>query len=320
MSELPIIVVPGDYPPQCQGSPQMERLEPYGVVKLFDDLPQDIAQQMDRVKDATVIINSRSIVKWSAETLAQLPNLRMIGLCSIGTDAVDLEQARTNGVVVSNIPGKTAPIVAEHTLGLLLAVAKRTAYQTGLLRSGKWQRMENVLLRGKTLGIVGTGNIGSEVARLGRAIGMEVIAWTRNPSPERAAKLDVRYVELDTLLRESDVVSIHVALTPETRHIIGRREIETMKEGALLVNAARGQAVDQEALVDALNSGHLGGAGLDVFDEEPLPTDSPLLWCEQVVLTPHVGDMTPEGTERLNEGVVDNVIAFFEGHPQNVVT
>jgi phosphoglycerate dehydrogenase-like enzyme len=320
MSERPIIVVPGDYPPQCQGSPQMERLEPYGVVRLFDDLPQDLAQQLDRVKDATVIINSRSIVKWPAETLAQLPNLRMIGLCSIGTDAVDLEQARTNGVLVSNIPGKTAPIVAEHTLGLLLAVAKRTAYQTGLLRSGKWQRMENVLLRGKTLGIVGTGNIGSEVARLGRAIGMKVIAWTRNPSPEQAAKLGVRYVELDTLFRESDVVSVHVALTPETRHIIGRREIETMKEGALLVNAARGQVVDQEALVDALNSGHLGGAGLDVFDEEPLPTDSPLLRCEQVVLTPHVGDMTPEGTEWLNEGVVDNVIAFFEGHPQNVVT
>ena len=116
------------------------------------------------------------------------------------------------------------------------------------------------------------------------------------------------------------MVSVHVALTPETRHIIGRREIETMKEGALLVNAARGQAVDQEALVDALNSGHLGGAGLDVFEEEPLPADSPLLSCEQVVLTPHVGDMTPEGTEWLNEGVVDNVIAFFEGHPQNVVT
>lgn len=320
MSERPIIVVPGDYPPQCQGSPQVERLEPYGDVKLFDDLPQDMAQQIDRVKDATVIINSRSIVKWPAETLAQLPNLRMIGLCSIGTDAVDLEQARTNGVVVSNIPGKTAPIVAEHTLGLLLAVAKRTAYQTSLLRSGKWQRMENVLLRGKTLGIVGTGNIGSEVARLGRAIGMEVIAWTRNPSSERAAKLGVRYVELDTLLRESDVVSVHVALKPETHHIIGRREIEAMKEGALLVNAARGQAVDQEALVEALNSGHLGGAGLDVFEEEPLPADSPLLSCQQVVLTPHVGDMTPEGTEWLNEGVVDNVIAFFEGRPQNVVT
>ena len=320
MSERPIIVVPGDYPPQCQGSPQVERLEPYGDVKLFDDLPQDMAQQIDRVKDATVIINSRSIVKWPAETLAQLPNLRMIGLCSIGTDAVDLEQATTNGVVVSNIPGKTAPIVAEHTLGLLLAVAKRAAYQTSLLRSGKWQRMENVLLRGKTLGIVGTGNIGSEVARLGSAIGMEVMAWTRNPSPERAAKLGVRYVELDTLLRESDVVSVHVALTPETRHIIGRREIETMKEGALLINAARGQAVDQEALVDALNSGHLGGAGLDVFEEEPLPADSPLLSCQQVVLTPHVGDMTPEGTEWLNEGVVDNVIAFFEGRPQNVVT
>ncbi len=320
MQDRPIIVIPGDYPPQCQGSPQLERLKPYGDVKLFDTLPQGIAEQVERARDATILINSRAIVKWPAEALQVLTKLKMIALCAIGTDAIDLDQARANGIVVSNIRGKTAPIVAEHALGLLFAVAKRAAFQTAILRAGEWRRMENVFLQGKTLGIMGTGNIGAEMARLGKAIGMNLIAWTRNPSPERGARLGVRYVEMDTLLKDSDVISIHVALAPETYHLIGRRELEMMKQGALLVNVARGQVVDQQALVDALNSGHLGGAGLDVFEEEPLPAGSPLLSCQQVVLTPHVGDMTPEGTEWLNEAVVDNVIAFFEGRPQNVVT
>lgn len=320
MTDRPVIVIPGDYPPQCQGSSQLERLAPYADVKLFDNLPQNMAEQVERARDATVIINSRSIVKWPAEVLRQLTKLKMISLCAIGSDAIDLDQARASGIVVSNIPGKTAPIVAEHAFGLMFGVAKRTAYQTATLRSGVWRRMENILLMGKTLGIIGTGNIGGEMARLATAVGMTVIAWTRNPSPERGDRLGVRYVELDELLRESDVVSLHLALTPETRHFIGKRELGLMKQGAVLVNVARGQVVDQKALVESLNSGHLGGAGIDVYEDEPVPADSPLLLCEQVVLTPHVGDMTPEGTEWLNEGTVDNVIAFFEGSPQNVVT
>ena len=141
-----------------------------------------------------------------------------------------------------------------------------------------------------------------------------------NPSPERARELGVEFVELDELLGESDVVSLHVRLSDESRHLIGAREFGLMKPGALFINAGRGELVDTAALVDALQSEHLAGAALDVFDQEPLPSDHPILGCEQVVLTPHLADQTPEGIELLNEGAVSNVIAFLEGRPQNIVT
>ena len=147
-----------------------------------------------------------------------------------------------------------------------------------------------------------------------------MIAWTFHPSSERAEKLGVRFVELDTLLETSDVVSLHVALTDDTQGMIGGAELKKMKAGALLLNGARGAVVDMDALVDALNSGHIGGAGIDVYEEEPTPPDYPLFACEQVVLTPHCADMTPEGVDLLNSGAVENVIAFLEGRTQNAVT
>ncbi len=313
------IVVPGDNPPQIQGSPHLERLEPYGDVTLYTDRPESFEEQIDRTKDADIIMNTRGIVTWYAEALKQVPKLRMIATCSIGTDMLDLDAARELGVVICNQPGRTAPVVAEHGFGLMFAAAKRSAYMTAEVKSGGWPRMDNIYLQGKTLGIIGTGHIGAEMARLGRAVGMNVIAWTFNPSSERAAQLGVEYVELDQLLQTADVVSLHVKLTDDSREMIGKQELELMKPNALLINVARGDIVDTDALVGALNSGHLGGAGIDVFDEEPPPADHPLLACEQVVLSPHCADMTPEGVDLLNEGVVDNVIAFLEGRPQNVV-
>ena len=155
--------------------------------------------------------------------------------------------------------------------------------------------------------------------RLGRAVGMNVQAWTFHAAPERAAKLGIALVPLDELLRTSDVVSLHVKLTDATRGMIGRYELAMMKRGTLLINTARGAVVDNIALAAALDAGHLGGAGIDVFDVEPVPPDHPLLRCEQVVLTPHVADQNPEGMEILNQGAVDNVIAFLQGQPQNVV-
>jgi D-3-phosphoglycerate dehydrogenase len=244
----------------------------------------------------------------------------MATVCGIGTDAFDLEAARELGIVVCNIPGRTAPIVAEHAFGLMLAAAKRAHFQTAELKAGRWTRMDNLYLRGKTLGLVGTGAIGAAMARLAQAIGMEVVAWTFHPSPERAAVLGIRYVPLDDLLRAADVVSIHLRLSPESRGLVGARQLALMKPGALLVNTARGAIVDTAALVDALRGGRLGGAALDVFDAEPLPPGHPILACEQVILTPHNADQTPEGMDLLNAGVVDNVIAFLEGRPQHVVT
>ena len=320
MTERLTMVVPGDDPVQIAGSPHLERLEPHGDVILYSDRPASTEEKVRRAEPADILINTRGVVTWTAEALRALPKLRMITTCSIGTDMIDLEAARESGIVVSNQPGQTAPVVAEHMFGLMFAAAKRAAFQTQELRAGRWTRMDNIMLRGKTLGIVGTGNIGAEVARLGRAIGMDVIAWTFHPSSERAEELGIRFVELDELLREADVVTIHVKLTDDTRRMIGAPEFELMKPGALLVNGARGDIVDPEALVDALRSGHLGGAALDVYDQEPLPADHPILSCGQVVLTPHNADQTPEGIDLLNEGAVDNILAFLSGHPRNVVT
>lgn len=313
------IVVPGDSPPQIQGSSHLARLNPYGDVRLYTDRPETAEEKIRRAAEADILINSRGMVKWPADILHQLPNLKLISLCSIGTDMIALDAAKERGITVCNQPGRTAPVVAEHGFGLMFGLAKRAAFLTAALKAGAWPRMDNVYLQGKTLGIIGTGHIGAEMARLGGAVGMNVIAWTYHPSAERAAALGVTFVELETLLRSADVVSLHVRLTDESRHLIGARELGLMKPGALLINVARGGVVDTDALVAALDTGHLGGAAIDVYDQEPLPADHPLLRCEQVVLTPHCADMTPEGVELLNAGAVDNIIAFLEGTPQNVV-
>lgn len=319
MSDRVLIVIPGDDPRQIADSPHLDRLASRGDVRLYRDRPESVDEQVRRVREADVLLNSRGHVKWMADSLCQLPRLKMIAMCSIGTDSIDLETARRQGIVVCNVPGRTATVVAEHALGMMFAAAKRLAFQTTELKAGRWTRADNLFLAGKMLGVVGTGAIGSEVLRLGRAIGMQTQAWTFRPTPERAVRLSVPYVSLDTLLATSDVVSLHVQLTPQSRGLIGGRELSLMKPGSLLINTARGPIVDHGALVAALQSGHLGGAAVDVFDVEPLPADDPILACEQVVLTPHSADHTPEGIDLLNAGAVDNILAFLDGRPENVV-
>jgi D-3-phosphoglycerate dehydrogenase len=319
MPPRPTIVIPSDHPVQIGGSPHLERLRQRAEVVLHSTRAADAEEQVRRAEPADILINSRGYLKWPGELLRRLPRLRMISTCSIGTDAIDLAAARELGIVVSNIPGQTAPVVAEHALALILATAKRVAFQTAELRAGRWLPRYNTYLAGKTLGLVGAGAIAAALANLARAIGMQVIAWTFHPSAQRAAELGIRFVELDELLRTSDVVSLHVRLTDQSRGMIGRRELELMKPGALVINTSRGAVVDSTALVAALESGHLGGAGLDVFEIEPLPADHPILRCQQVVLTPHAADQTPEGVELLNQGAVENVLAYLDGRPRNVV-
>jgi phosphoglycerate dehydrogenase-like enzyme len=313
------IAIPGDDPPQLQGSPHLDRLRERCDVILHTDRPADDAEKLRRVAGAICIINSRSAVKWPGHLLRQLPGLRMITVCGIGTDAIDTAAAKQLGIIVCNIPGLTAPIVAEHALALMLAAARRVCFQTTQLRRGVWKTPDNIFLYGKTLGILGAGPIGAQMGRLAHAIGMNVHAWTFNPTPDRALQLGFPFVPLDELLQTSDVVSIHVKLTDQTRNLIGTRELGLMKRGALLLNTARGAIVDTPALVQALNAGQLGGAGIDVYDIEPLPADHPLLTCEQVVLTPHVADQNAEGMEILNRVAVDNVLAFLDGTPCNRV-
>ena len=317
------VVIPGDDPPQIQASHHLERLRArpeIDEVVVYRDRPGSAAELVERAAGAQIVINSRGAVRWPVEVLQRLSELRLIATCSIGTDMIDLPAARRCGVVVSNQPGRTAPVVAEHAFGLMFALAKHAAFHTAQIRAGRWPRVDGVYLQGKVLGIVGTGDIGAEMARLGSAVGMQVVAWTFNPSPERAVRLGVRYVTLEELLAGSDVVSLHLRLSAESQGLIGASQLALMKPAALLINTARGGLVNGAALADALDQGALFGAALDVFEPEPPPPDDPLLRCERVVLTPHAADMTPEGVELLNEGAVDNVIAFLDGAPRNVVT
>lgn len=310
------IVIPGDDPPQIADSPALERLASRGDVVVHRDRPASDEEKLARVRDAEVILNSRSAITWREAEFAELPKLGLIATCSVGTDAIDLVAAKERGIIVSNQPGVNAPFVAEHMFGLMFAVAKQAAVQTAALKAGRWLLPTNAMLQGKRLGIVGTGAIGAEMARLGRAIGMEVVAWTFNPSPERAASLGVAFVSLEELLETSDVVSLHVRLSPDSTGLIGAAELGRMKPSAILLNGARSNVVDNAALVTALDEERLFGAGIDVFSPEPVPADDPILTCERVVLTPHSADQTPEAVAATNEAAVDNIIAFLEGNPR----
>jgi D-3-phosphoglycerate dehydrogenase len=318
-SDRPLVVVPGDDPPMIAGSPHLARLQEHADLKLYSTRPRD-DEKIERVRNATAILNSRGIVRWPGEVLRQLPRLKLIACCAIGVDCVDLVAARELGITVTNVPGRTATIVAEHALALLLGTARRLAFLTAEMKQGRWLGSKLISLAGKRLGVVGTGNIGCEMIRLGRALGMEVVAWSFHPSPEKATRLGFRYVDKHELLATSDAVSVHLKLTDESRNWLNADAFARMKPGVLLVNTARGAVIDQDALVGALHSGKLAGAGLDVFATEPLPADSPLLSCEQVVLTPHAADQLPEAYDALSAGGVDNVLAFLAGKPLNVVS
>ena len=316
----PLVVIPADDPPLVSRSRYLDDLRAIAEVRLYQDRPTSKDEMLDRVKPADILLNSRSAVRVSAELLNRLPNLKMIAVCGIGYDTIDLEAATQAGIVVCNIPGRTATVVAEHAFSLLLSVSRRVVSMTEQLREGQWSSQLGTTVIGKRIGIIGTGNIGCEMIRMCRAFGMEVVAWTLHPDEDKARLLGFRYLPLEEVLRSSDAISIHVRLSEKTNGLIGSAELQQMKRGAILVNSARAAVVDTAALVEALKTEHLFGAGIDVFDQEPIGSDHPLLTCENVALTPHSADQTPEGLDILTLGCVQNIQAFLDGVPQNVVT
>jgi D-3-phosphoglycerate dehydrogenase len=273
--------------------------------------PDDLA---DRIGDSKIVINIRSTSRFTADVLERCPALRLISIWGTGTDNVDLAAARTKGVRVTNTPGVSAVAVAEHTIALIMAVAKQIVPVDQEVRHGRWPQAMVTELRGKTLGLIGTGAIGREVARLGAAIGMRVIAWTFHPRGGVA-----EWVTFDEVFRQSDVVSIHLRLSTDTAGLIRREHFELMKPGAILINTARGAIVNESDLVQALLTNRIAGAGLDVFETEPLPAASPLSAMRNVVLTPHAAGITPEATEAGLALAIENAFAFLAGQPTNVV-
>jgi len=310
------IVIPDDYPAVMGISEAYRRLAEVEAATYYATLPGSEDVLVERIRDFDTVINIRSSTKFTARVFADCPRLKMLSIWGTGTDNVDLASARQFGVTVTNTPGVAAISIAEHALMLTLAVARRVVPLHQRVASGEWPRGQSMQLRGKTLGIIGLGAIGRQFAKLGEAVGMRVIAWTMHPNPA----LGFALVELDALLRESDVVSVHLRQSPETLGFIGAREFDLMKRTAVLINTARGPIVNEGALLAALEAQRIAGAGLDVFDVEPLPLGHPLTRLDNVVLTPHCAGVTPEVLEAGLAMAISNAEAFWNGAPQHVVT
>ena len=315
-----LLVVPDDEPPVLAGTPLEERSRALAdQVEWHFTRPVSEADTIARIKDSEAIINIRSSVQFTRNVLTACPRLKLLSVWGTGVDHVDLAAAAELGITVANTPGYGAPYVSEHALALAMAVSRRIVENDRRIREGGWTAGFIDELYNKTLGVVGAGAIGRRMIQLGQGIGMKVIAWTFNPTAQRAAEYGVPFVPLEELLTRSDVVSLHVALTPQTVGFIGREQLALMKPNAILVNVARGAVVDEKALLETLQAGKIAGAGLDVFETEPLPHGHPFAKLDNVVLSPHVGGMAYNGTMRGLEMSIENLEAFAAGSPVNVV-
>jgi phosphoglycerate dehydrogenase-like enzyme len=311
----PLIVVPDDAPAVLGRSAALNRLRTIAEVRYFDSLPQSGTELVERIRDADIVVNIRSSCRFTSEVFEACPKLRLLSIWGTGTDNIDLPAAQDHGITVTNTPGVAASSVAEHALALLLAVAHRIVPQDQAVRAGSWPRGDALVLQGKTVGVIGLGAIGRRFAQISRGIGMRVLAWSFHPKPLDGVEL----VSLDDLLRTSDVVSLHVRLSDQTERMIGVREFALMKPGAILINTARGAIIDEPALIQALSTGGIAAAGLDVFSAEPLPAAHPITKLPNVVLTPHSAGITPEALEAGLQLAVTNVASFLSGSPSNVV-
>ncbi len=314
------IAVLDDYQHAALKAADWSPLDGKAVVESFSDhLEGEVL--VDRLRNYEIIVAMRERTRFDEALLRQLPNLRLLVTTAMVNAAIDVAAADRLGIVVSGTRGVVGP-AAEHTWALLLALARKIPEEVTNFRAGggTWQLTVGSGLAGKTLGVAGIGKLGTLDAGYGRAFGMNVLGWSKNNTPERSRGIGVGFApSLDELLTQSDVVSLHLMLTPETKGIIGRRELSLMKPGAVLVNTARGPLVDEGALIRALREGSIGGAALDVFDTEPLPADHPFRTLPNVVATPHLGYVTEE-TYRIYYGdAVESISAWLAGSPIRVL-
>lgn len=304
------------------GDLDWDRLRKLGRLVVYDRTASP-ELTVERARDADIVLTNKTPLR--AETLSRLPKLRMIGVLATGYDVVDTAAAWQRGIPVANVPAYSTASVAQLVFALLLELCQRAGLHNEAVRAGEWTSCSDfsfwkaplVELEGKTLGIVGLGGIGERTALIGQAFGMNVIASNRSGRPP--AIPGVRLVTFEQLLEQSDAVSLHCPLTPETEGMIGKAALARMKPTAFLINTARGKLIRERDLADALNSGAIAGAGLDVLSLEPPEPDNPLLTARNTVITPHLAWATREARMRLMDTAVRNVEAFLAGEPTNVV-
>ena len=298
-----------------------------GLARLGDLTVYDRTASEDvikRIGDAEVVFTNKTPI--TRAVLDTCPSIRFISVLATGYNCVDYAYAREKGIPVTNIPAYGTDSVGQFAIALLLEICHHIGHHSDTVRAGKWTSCADfcywdyplIELAGKTMGIIGFGRIGQVVGRVAKALGMKVLAFSRSESESGKAIADA-YVDLDTLLAKSDVVSLHCPLFPETEGIINRDTIAKMKDGAILINNSRGQLIVEQDLADALNSGKLAAAGLDVVSVEPIRADNPLLSAQNCIITPHISWAAKEARERIMQMAVKNLRAYLDGSPINVV-
>jgi phosphoglycerate dehydrogenase-like enzyme len=306
------IVVPNDFPSVFSGSAAESALEKLGDLTVFSERGADVEDELiRRIAGADVVVTMRAHSKYNTRVLDASPKLKLISVWGTGTDNVDSAACAARGIEVANTPGANANAVAEHTLALMLALARRIPTLDAELRDGKWTRGLSIGLEGKTLGLVGLGAIANRVAKLAAPFGMKILASPWGADDGRSAAIGATAVQVDELLAESDFVSLHLRLSGETEGFLDGARLLRMKPTAYLINTARAGLVDRDALLGALRQNRIAGAGLDVFHTEPLPADDALLALPNVVLTPHNAGMTREAVGAGLQMAVDNVARFI---------
>ncbi len=311
------VAVLDDYQDVARGLADWGSL-PVEVVVYRDHLADEGAVAA-RLKDFDVAVAMRERTPFPRTLFERLPRLRLLVTTGMRNASIDLRAAADRGVVVSGTAGLPSP-TAELTWALILALVRHVPREDRATRDGRWQETLGVTLAGKTLGVLGLGQLGSRVARVGKAFEMDVLAWSQNLTAERAAVVGATLAgSRDEVLARADVVTIHLVLSERTRNLVGARELALMRPTAFLVNTSRGPIVDERALVAALRAGAIAGAGLDVYDEEPLPPDHPLRRLPNTVITPHLGYVTEETYRVFYPQAVEDIRAYLAGAPVRVL-
>jgi len=302
------------------GDLSWDELETLGECEIHDRTPAN--EVVKRATGAAIVLTNKTPV--TGESISALPELKYIGVLATGYNIVDVAAARRRNIPVCNVPAYGTKSVAQHTFALLLELTQHAGHHGGTVRDGRWSKSPDwcywdyplIELDGMTIGIVGYGRIGRAVGELALAFGMKVLATSASP---KQAPRGVTFVDLETLFQQSDAVSLHCPLTPQTKNLVNASRLGLMKPAAFLINTSRGPLIDEPALAEALNTGRIAGAGLDVLSVEPPQADNPLLGAKNCLITPHLAWATRAARSRLMRAVVANVRAFLAGKPENVV-
>jgi glycerate dehydrogenase len=303
------------------GDLSWDGLKKLGPCEIHERTPA--AQILERSKNAKLVLTNK--VPFSRETIQQLPQLEYIGVLATGFNIIDVDACKERKITVTNVPGYGTESVAQTVFALLLELTHRAGAHSEAVHKGRWSSNPDwcfwdqplVELAGKTFGIVGHGKIGSAVARIARGFNMKVLIATR--TPKQSSDPNLRYTSVDELFRESDVISLHCPLTPETKELVNAARLSSMKSTAFLINTGRGPLIDERALRNALDEGKIAGAGLDVLSQEPPSKDHPLIGAPRAIITPHYAWGTASARARLLQIVIENIQAYLAGSPKNVV-